>query len=175
MEQRKPPFPYYLLIVLALLALLLFLMLRYASGALFANGPAAITVTAEEGAALNWVVEKNTWNGSSYDREPTFVCYDRAGLPPSQLPGGSTVTITLGGTIPDQVTLKEYALEPDGNSTYGGSRLLEELNFYFNGKSGSFTLPQPGGAPIRGYLLTCSWGENTCEYGLVVQLLPSES
>ncbi len=172
MEQRKQPFPYYLLIVLALLALLLVLVLRFASASLFSKEPASITVTAEDGTQLNWVVEKNHWNGSAYDRAHTFVCYDRAGLTPSQLPGGAAVTITLGGTIPDEVSLREYALAPNGNSAYGDIHLLGELNFYFNGKSGSFSLPQPGNVPVRGYLLTCSWGENTCEYGLVVQILP---
>lgn len=172
MEQKKTSFPYYLLIVLALLILLLVMLLRFASVSLFSMEPASITVTAEDGTQLNWVVEKNHWNGSAYDREHTFVCYDRAGLMPSQLPGGTAVTITLGGTIPDEVSLREYALSSNETSAYGGIRLLEELNFYFNGKSGSFSLPQPGDAPVRGYLLTCSWGENTCEYGLVVQLLP---
>lgn len=174
MEQRKTPFPYYLLVVLALLVLLLFLVLQYASGSLFAKEPATIAAAAEDGTVLSWIVEKNTWNHLVYDRESTFVCYDRAGLPPAQLTAGQTVTVTIDGTIPDQVTLWAYALASNEDSVYGDSQPLEELNFYFDGKSGSFTLPAAGGDPILGYLLTCTWGENVCEYGLVVQLLPSE-
>lgn len=172
MEQRRRPFPYFALWLLLMLLILLFLVLRYAFPVLFAKEPPQITITAGE-QNISWVVAKNRWNGSQYDREPTFVLYGQQGLLPSQLPAGTEITVTMGGTLPDEVTLREYALDSNEQSVYGESRLTEELLFYFSGKTGSFTLPQPGSAPIRGYLLTCTWGENVCEYAIVVQILDS--
>lgn len=171
MNAKKRSFPYYVLVLLALLALLAALLLRFAGGALFSRDPAEIVVTAE-GQQLTWVVAKNQWHGSQYDREPTFVLYQRSGLLPSQVSGGTSVSITMNGTLPDQVILGEYALTANESSVYGQADLLEEHAFYFDGRTGSFPLPQAADAPVRGYLLTCSWGGNTCEYAFVVQLLP---
>lgn len=129
MNAKKRSFPYYVLVLLALLALLAALLLRFAGGALFSRDPAEIVVTAE-GQQLTWVVAKNQWHGSQYDREPTFVLYQRSGLLPSQVSGGTSVSITMNGTLPDQVTLggirpyrqRVLCLRPGGPA--GGARLL---------------------------------------------------
>lgn len=173
MESQRRPFPFFALFLLILAVAALLLLLKYASASLFSKDPANITLTAEDGVQLSWIVEKNVWHGVEYDREHTFVCYEKEGLLPSQIDGGSAVTITINGTVPDWVTLREYALRSNEQSIYGDISLLGELDFYFSGKSGSFTLPASDGGSVRGYLLTCTWGENTCEYGFVVQLLPN--
>ena len=61
-------------------------------------------------------VNKRNYLNIIYDREPTFVCYERAGLFPSQLESGSTVTITMGGNIPGQVTLQTMPVNSVANS-----------------------------------------------------------
>jgi len=171
MQNQKKPIPYFVIWLLLVMAILLFFLLRYASGTLFAKEPPTITISGG-GQELSWVVAKNQWNGSVYDREPTFVCYERAGLLPSQLERDASITVTMGGSIPDKVTLREYSLAPSEASAFGSIQHLSDIIFYFNGKSGSFTLPQSDTSPLRGYLLTCTWGQNTCEYGFVVQVLP---
>lgn len=171
MHERKPEFPTFVLWLLLLFIVLLIVILRYASTNLFSKEPSEITLTAGT-EAMSWIVEKNTWHGTAYDRESTFVCYERSGLMPSIVTEGTEIKITMGGSIPDSVTLQEYALSSNERSIYGNSQLLQELIFYFGVKSGTFTIPADTDHPVRGYLLTCTWGENTCEYAFVVQVLP---
>ena len=170
MEAKRRPFPTFVLWLLVFMLSLLFLMVR-CSGTLFVKKPPSITVTAE-GQQLNWVVEKSTWNGVSYGQQDAFYRYGLEVSLPSQAAAGEAVSITMDGVLPDQASLREYALEPDGRSAYGAATLLREYSFYFDGKTGSFPQPEPAEHPVRGYLLTCSWGENTCMYALVFQILP---
>lgn len=79
----------------------------------------------------------------------------------------------MEGSLPDRVVLTEFALDANERSMFGNTRQLSETDFYFIGKTGTFLLPEGGDAPIRGYRLTCSWGENACEYAIVVQLVPA--
>lgn len=170
MLERKRPFPTFVLWLLVFFVALLVLLLR-GCGSLFTKEPPNITITAED-ATVNYIMEKNTWNGAVYDHLDPFYCYGRDIVTPSQAAAGEAVSIRMAGDLPDQVTFTEYALEADDHSPYGSVQLLEEHDFYFSGVTGSFLLPEPGEHPVRGYLLSCSWGENTCEYAFVLQILP---
>ncbi len=170
MHEKKPEFPTFVLWLLLLFSVLLVVILRYASTSLFSKEPSEITITSNT-EALSWIMEKNTWNKTSYEHDSTFICYEQAGLMPNIVTEGAEIKITMGGSIPDSVTLREYSLSSNERSIFGESELLRELVFYFGVKSGTFTIPTDTDHPVRGYLLTCTWGENTCEYGFVVQAL----
>lgn len=171
MQKKRPDFPTFVLWLLLPLVILLYLILHYASDNLFSKDPSEIILTAGT-EPMSWIVEKNSWNGAAYDRPSTFVCYERAGLMPNIVTDGDEIKITMGGSIPDSVMLTEFSLSGNSESIYGESKLLREIVFYFGVKSGSFEITPDEEHPVRGYLLTCTWGDNTCEYGFVVQSLP---
>ena len=170
MEERKRPFPTFVLWLLVFTISLLFLMVRCSSD-IFAKEPPTLSVAAD-GAPLNWVMVRNVWNGETSAPEDPFLLYGQKIETPSHAAAGETVTVTIGGDIPDKVVLEEYALAPNGQSVYGERQLLGEYPFYFNRKSGTFTLPEPGEHPVRGYVLRCFWGENNCDYGMIVKIRP---
>ena len=171
MHAKRPDFPTFAIWLLVIFSALLITLLHYASNNLFSKEPSEITVRiGTEG--VSWAMAKNTWHGEIYDRESVFVAYEQAGLMPTVVTEGDEVKITMGGSIPDSVTLREYALSSNTQSIYGDSTLLQELIFYFGVKSGTFNIPSDPEHPVRGYILTCTWGENTCEYAIVVQVLP---
>ena len=170
MHEKRPECPTFVIWLLVIFSALLVTLLHYASNNLFSKEPSEITVRigTED---LSWAMEKNTWHGVAYDRESVVVSYERAGLMPTVVTAGDEVKITMGGSTPDSVTLREYALKSTVQSIYGERTLLQELIFYFGVKSGTFTIPSDPDHPVRGYILTCTWGEDTCEYAIVVQVL----
>lgn len=169
MKTKRRPFPTFVLWLLVFLLALLTLLLRCLS-ILSPGGPPSITAEAE-GKQMNWVVRRQAWDGAVYEEDPIFHTYGRDVVTPSQAAAGETVSISID-SLPDQVTLKEYALSADGESPYGSAVFLREYVFYFTGRTGAFTLPEPGEESVRGYVLGCAWGEDRCEYGLVIQITP---
>lgn len=170
MEERKRPFPTFVIWLLVFMASLLFLLVR-CSGGVFTKAPPTLTAVAE-GAQVNWVMGQNVWNGETREPEDLFLRYGLEIETPAQAAAGEAITITLNGDVPDRAVLEEYALFPDGQPSFGGRQLLSEYPFYFSRKTGTITLPEPGEYPVRGYVLRCYWGENNCDYGMVVQILP---
>ena len=169
MQAKPRPFPTFVIWLLVLALSLLAILLRCLSS-LSPSGPPEIAATAE-GNQLGWVRRTEVWSGTAYEEAPLFPAYGRELGTPAQAAAGEEVSITVS-PVPDEVTLKEYALGADEGSPYGSAEFLQEYFFYFTGKSGTFTLPEPGEHPVRGYVLSCAWGENRCEYGLVIQITP---
>lgn len=170
MEERKRPFPTFAVWLLVFMVSLLFLVVR-CSGGVFAKEPPTLSATVE-GAQVNWVMNARAWNGGAGEEENLFLRYGREIETPAQAAAGEAVTVTLNGDVPDRAVLEEYALSPGGQSPFGGQQLLSESPFHFIRKTGTIPLPEPGEYPVRGYVLRCYWGEDCCEYGIVVQVLP---
>lgn len=169
MEERKRPFPTFVIWLLVFVVSLLFVVVRCSSDVFEQEAP--ILSVSVEGVPLNWVMVRNAWNSEPAEQEDVFLRYAREIGTPSQAAAGEAAEVTISGDIPDQAVLTEYALAPNGQSVYGERQLLSEYPFYFSRKTGTITLPEPGEYPVRGYLLSCYWGENHCEYGIVVQIL----
>ena len=169
MEVRKRHFPTFVLWLLVFAVSLLFLLVR-CSSEVFIKGPPALSAAAE-GVPVNWVMAPNVWNGQVREPEDLFLRYGREIGIPAQTAAGEAITIKLDGDVPDRAVLVEYALSPDRKSAFGGQQLLSEYPFYFDRRTGTITLPEPGEHPVRGYMLRCYWGENNCDYGMVVQIL----
>lgn len=169
MKTQRRPFPTFVIWLLVFLGALLFLLTQ-CSGLFSGKEPPSLTIKAE-GVQLSWVMEKNHWNGIAYDRINTFASYGEKISFPSQAAAGERVSITLDTELPERATLLEYALRSNEDSIYGEAQLLSEYPFYFNNRTSSFFLPEPEEHPVRGYLLRCEWGEDVCEYAIVVQIL----
>jgi len=168
MKPQKRPFPTFILWLLLFAGILLWLLWRYALPDTNQEPP---TITFSAGTEqMAWVMEKDQWNGTAYDHIGIFDSYERAGLLPSQAAANAVVTVRLGGNRPDEAVLETYRFVPGGASAYGQAEQTDVYSLYFSGKSATFTLPAEAG--VCGFRLTCRWGGNECEYGIVVQLTP---
>lgn len=169
MKAKRRPFPTFVIWLLVFMLSLLALLLRSLASQT-TSGPPDITVKVGE-QQLGWVVRTEAWKGTEYQEDPVFRAYGRDIVMPSQAAAGETVSVSINAA-PDEVTLKEYALSADEGSPFGSAEFLREHVFYFTGRSGTFLLPEPGDSPVRGYVLSCAWGEDRCEYGFVIQITP---
>lgn len=94
---------------------------------------------------------------------------------------GTTIRIVVQKKFPNKITLKDYILKQDGVPKYT-DREVKEIPIKFIKGKGTFKLGvnwaamlssnskdyEPGNT-IRGFKLTCSWGDNKCEYGFIVR------
>lgn len=144
--------------------------------------PPEITISAGDG-QISYVTGLNQWNGAKYDREDTFHTIMK-GTAPSDLPYihfCEKVRIAFKGPVPDTVQLTDTILTREGDIRYT-SRETNIIPIAFQEAKGSFTMQahmsawlssnsedyKPG-ATIRGFRLTCTWGENECEYAFILR------
>jgi|GEM_PF-1419447 len=144
--------------------------------------PPTMAITAA-GTDINYVVGLNQWNSIMYDREGTFQTImknkSKADLPYVKL--NQVFQIAFKGTAPDSVKLEDYILQTNGNARYS-EREVQTIPIEFKNGKGSFVLAaNPAaflssassdyetGASIRGFRLTCKWGENECEYAFIIR------
>ncbi len=136
-----------------------------------------------DGNEINWIVGKNKWNGSIYDREDNFKLI-MSGTTTGELPyikNGEDILIQLEGDVPDSAMLSEYILRENGEVKYNMGTSYN-LRFGILNRKGDFTLlPNPNtllssysgdyvpGNTIKGYRLVCTWGGNECEYGFIIR------
>jgi len=145
--------------------------------------PPSITVRSGS-TEIDWVVGKNIWNNSIYDRLDNFQWIMRDTVI-DELPyiqNGETITIVFDSRIPDSVALTEHLLRGNGDEKYNISGMECEVTLDASDSRASFTIETnwatalssdsgdyaPGGT-IKGYRLVCRWGDNECEYGFIIR------
>lgn len=150
------------------------------SGCTRPPAPPDIQVTCGS-AILPYQMGLNQWDGAVYDREDNFHALVQAGTPFSYCKLGETVRISFPeGAVPDRVVLTDSLLKEDGSLKY--EKTDQEIPLEFSGGAAEFTLTAhfavslssstedtaPGAVARRGFRLTCSWGDNACEYAFVL-------
>lgn len=142
--------------------------------------PPPITVTIGD-RQIDYISEKNRWDGIQYDREGTFQILARKSQT-NRIPyikAGETCTITFINYPPDKFTISDILINDKGNYRYGEKGIINIPVELTNGKctfeigkhmaSGLDSTYFKGKTDIRGFLITASWGENECEYGFVIK------
>lgn len=92
---------------------------------------------------------------------------------------GDKINAKFSGDMPKRVTLKDYILDDKGNITYG-EKLAKDVPIKRDKNSYSFKLERnpaqflsskftPDSPVIRGFRLSCTWGEQVCEYDFVIK------
>lgn len=129
------------------------------------------------------VLGMKQWHGAKVDRQDTLVAFMDKHLLEDMLyvKNGESIEIQVGGSLPDEMSLMEVIVGEDGRAlyTYREDKLLpievtdEVASFRIEENMAAMLSSQtstyePGGL-LRGYQLTCSWGDNACEYGFVVR------
>ncbi len=168
----------YLLFVL----LLLIMLTSTACDDIVHNEPPEISIKVGD-KEVGYVVGLNQWDGAIYDREDTFLTIMKEGsdieVPYAHL--GEIIEIVFKGATPDKYELKDYILMENGLIKYtekeGIERPIEltngkatfELDMHWAAFLSSHSKDYEQGRTFRGFRLTCSWGNNECEYGFVIR------
>ncbi len=141
------------------------------------NEPANIELTYSDG-AIRYIVAKNRWNGSIYDREDTFKLFIDGGYGIIDTMAGGEIYICFPSTVPDKVKI-EYYLLGDNEMVSNPSSGPREIEIHFKLKRAYFVIPSKsqsgdsdmsGGLGMVGFRITCSWGVNECEYAFITNV-----
>jgi hypothetical protein len=144
------------------------------------NPPEIFTAGDKE---IPYVAGLNQWNSAIYDREDTFqtILKKDSGIEVPYIQLGETIQIEFKGNPPDKLQLRDYIQKEDGIPKYTGKEVNqipvklvgEKINFklevHMAAMLSSNSKDYEPGNTIRGFKLTCSWGENECEYGFIIK------
>lgn len=142
--------------------------------------PPKLTITIGD-KKLDYVVEKNQWNGSTYDREGVFQTILKKGSK-SEIPYieiGNTATISFINNPPKKFTIWDILINENGNQRYSDKARINIPVELKDGK-GSFEIKKhlasgldsyyvEGKTDIRGFSMIATWGENECEYAFIIR------
>ena len=148
------------------------------------NVPPKVSITSNN-IEIPYVIGKNIWNGAIYDREDNlqFIMKDNTEETLKYIPIGQEIEIVFEGFYPDSVELVDQVIDNSRNEIFSNSSKDISINFD-NGK-GSFKLDNHYATLLssnsktfekgilRGFRLTCKWGENECEYSFVIKTTES--
>lgn len=142
--------------------------------------PPQITITIED-KELEYVVGKNQWDGSIYDRKDTFKTILKKGSE-SEIPYieiGNTATISFKNSPPSKFTISDILIDKNGNQRYSDKEIINIPVELKHGKcsfeikkhlaSGLSSHYVEGKTDIRGFKMIATWGENECEYGFIIR------
>lgn len=130
-----------------------------------------------DGKKIDYVVEKNKWGGSVYDREDTFKTIMKKDPDIPYIKIGKTVEVDFGKNVPDKLVISDIIINNDGSQLYQDNvnyKPVFELNegkrtFKIDKNPASFLSSYyvENKKDIRGIRIIASWGENECEYAFV--------
>lgn len=128
---------------------------------------------------IQYIMGKNKWDGSIYDREDTFQTIIREKLEIPFVEIGEIVEIKFENNPPEQIKLYDILLNEDGHQIYDDKMIIDIPVELKNGKT-SFEINNhiasslssyydPNKVEFRGFRLIASWGDNECEYGFIIK------
>lgn len=132
---------------------------------------------------IDWNLGLNQWNGAKYDRQDTLIALmeGKEVKDLAYVKNGEPISIEFLGTPPETLSLSEAIVNEEGREVYtyrevrSVDLLARDTNYVFDltpnpaGHLSSHTSTYKKGGLLRGYRLTCSWGDNSCEYGFVIR------
>lgn len=133
---------------------------------------------------LSWVMGLNKWDGAVIDRMDNYEQFMNLYPELVKVELGTEITVEFLGGSPDSVTLRDEVLSADGRRKYDekvtkaselavrDGAISFSLEPHFAVYLSSSTEDYEPGAVIRGFKLSCSWGENECEYAFVLRTDP---
>ena len=142
--------------------------------------PPEITVTIGD-KEINYVVAKNRWNNSIYDREGTFQTIMKKGskieIPYIEI--GKIAVISFKSYPPEKLTISDILVGENGTQMYSYKEIVNIPVEFKNGKcsfevkkhfaSGLSSYYVEGKTDLRGFRINATWGENDCEYAFIIR------
>lgn len=142
--------------------------------------PPKVTITIGE-KEVEYVMAKNKWNNSIYDREDTFQTILKKGskVETPYIEIGKTVVISFENYPPDQFTISDILIDESGNQMYSNKEVVNipvilkdgkcsfEIKKHFASALSSYHVENK--IDVRGFRMIASWGENECEYAFIIK------
>jgi hypothetical protein len=144
------------------------------------QGLPKLTITIED-KELEYVIAKNKWNNSIYDREDTFQTILKKGskfeIPYIEI--GKTVMINFQSYPPDKFTIADILIDENGKRMYSNKEVINipvklkdgkcsfEIKKHFASALSSVYVENK--VDVRGFRMIASWGDNECEYAFVIK------
>lgn len=140
--------------------------------------PPEISISAGD-KSLDYVVAKNKWDGSIYDREDTFISILKEQKEIPVFENNSVVEISFKSKLPDKFTVADILIDENGKQLYTDKEIknvqaeLKDGKYYFaiepHFASSLSSYYDPEKKEIRGFRMTASWGGNECEYAFLIK------
>ncbi len=128
---------------------------------------------------IQYVIEKNKWNGSIYDREDIFKTILKEGRDIPFIEIGEIAEIEFKNNPPEQLKIYDILLDDTGNQIYTDKEIINisvelkhgKVAFEINTHMASYlsSLYVEDKKDIRGFKMVASWGDNECEYGFIIK------
>jgi hypothetical protein len=132
---------------------------------------------------VQYIVAKNQWNGSIYDREDTFktIMKEGSGIEVPSIEIGKTVEIGFKSNTPNKFTVSDILINEKGEQIYTNKEIMA-IPVELKDNKCSFKIEEhfatafsstyeENKVNIRGYRMTATWDENECEYALSLKLI----
>lgn len=130
---------------------------------------------------INYVVAKNKWNGSMFDREDTFHTLMKENsvddIPYIEI--GEKAAVSFVSNPPDEFKVSDVLICENGDEMYSYKEIINVPVKYKNGKyyfvinkhlaSALSSYYVEDKIDIRGFRMIASWGKNECEYAFVIK------
>lgn len=144
------------------------------------NEPPKVSITSNN-IDIPYVIGKNIWDKAIYDREDNLkvIMKDNKEETLKYIPIGQEIQIVFEGFNPDSVELVDQVIDNSGNEMFTNSS--KDISIKFDNGKGSFKLDNHYATllssnsetfekgVLRGFRLTCKWGENECEYSFIIK------
>ena len=123
----------------------------------------------------------NEWDGAIYDREDLCVQLVKEDTDFPYVSLGETITLSLDGAQPDSCVMQDYIVGEDGRNLYTEKEITTSDLSFKNGQYQFVLEENPAahlssdseayetGGIMRGFKLTCTFGENECEYAFIIR------
>ncbi len=173
-------------LIVYILSIVIVLTLTTCGNTIKMSEPPPILITAGS-TKIEYVVGLNLWNGAIYDRLDTFylIMKEDSDIEVPYINLGEIIQIESMGKVPDTIELKDYILNEKGEIKYTAKEVIEMPIQFTDGKGNYKLNPHEAallssnskdyepGKTIRGFKLTCSWGDKyQCEYAFIVRTDP---
>lgn len=130
---------------------------------------------------VQYIVAKNHWNGSYYDREDTFktIMKEGSGIEVPSVEIGNTVGISFKSNPPHKFTISDILIDEKGEQIYTDKE-IKIIPVELKNNKCSFKIDEhfasalsstyeENKVDIRGYRMIATWGNNECEYAFVIK------
>lgn len=175
-------YKYYLLSLIMILLIILGLMISCSTKTNYKNSsePPEISVKSNN-IDIQYVVGKNIWNGSIYDRLDNFqaIMNDNSVEDLIYIPIGEEIEVDFKGYIPDTVEVVDEVVDNLGNVIFNNS--TKSISMKLKDGKGSFIIEEHPAillssnskafddGVLRGIRVTCKWDDNECEYAFIIK------
>lgn len=140
-----------------------------------------------DGKKMEYITAKYKWNSTVYNQSKPFNLLKKDAFqefmekrPENEIPYfkiGKTVLIDFQNALPDKLLVQDMIIDKDGRTIYGDKFAMDVpterkenvYTFIIEKNTASAFSSIMHDTDLQGISITCSWGENECEYAFIIK------